>query len=358
MQDSPPHFQGTHFATLDAALPAILAPRAARCRHRRRRFVGELVEQGGQLRGIQRGERAQHLALGEALNDGVPEAEGGEQAGVRRHQHGGDAEQGGDGAGVLAAGTAEGDQRVVRRIVAAAHGDAADRLRHALVGDGAEAGEERLAAGLGRATVRERRHDSGERGLGGIGVDRNTEAVGVEEAEEEIDVGEGERTAAAVAGRPGLCSGALRPDAQPAACEAADRAAAGRHRLDGERRRHQVGVADAVLEDVLEVAGVARHVGRRAAHVEAEQAIEPRPPSGPRRPRHAAGRSREQAVLGAEAVAPHQAAGAGHHVERRTQPRQRRRHAVQVVAQHRREIRLHHRRLGARQQLDERRQRR
>jgi hypothetical protein len=196
---------------------------------------------------------------------------------------------------VLAAGAAEGDQGVIGRGVAAAHRDGADGVGHALVGDGEEAGEELLGGRRGGAprgggSVHPRAHRL-ERRRRGLRHHRDAEALRVEPAEEEVDIGERQRPAAAVAGGARAGAGALRPDGERQAVEAADRAAAGRHRLDRQRRRDQVRVAHPVLEQVLEVAVPARHVGRGAAHVERDDRSSPErraaraapatPPAGP-----------------------------------------------------------------------------
>ena len=103
-------------------------------------------------------------------------------------------------------------------------GDAQDRLR----------GPHAVEAERGSQRVDRRRADS-------VGVERQLaakEVVGIEYAERHIGVGDGGLCAAtAVAGRPGLGAGALRPDLQHAGgVDPGDRAAARADRRDVDRR--------------------------------------------------------------------------------------------------------------------------
>ena len=93
---------------------------------------------------------------------------------------------------------------------------------------------------------------------------------GLQLAEHDVGVGDGERPAAAVAGRAGIRAGALRADAEARAVEGADRAAARRDGVDRHHRRAHAHAGDLGLEGALVLAGVVRDVGRGAAHVEAD----------------------------------------------------------------------------------------
>ena len=72
----------------------------------------------------------------------------------------------------------------------------------------------------------------------------NGKSVGRDFAQTEIHVGHGQRSAATIAGRTRIGAGAVGPDDELYAVEAADRAAAGRHGFDGHHRSHD---ADARL---------------------------------------------------------------------------------------------------------------
>ncbi len=78
---------------------------------------------------------------------GEQHAEGGEDAGVLGDEDGGDVERVGEGAGVEAAGAAEGEQGEVAGIVAALNADDANGPLHVGVGDADDAfGQEPAAS--------------------------------------------------------------------------------------------------------------------------------------------------------------------------------------------------------------------
>ena len=131
-----------------------------------------------------------------------------------------------------------------------------------------------------------------------------------------------------------------------------DRAAARRHRVDRHHRRAHADAGDRCLERALEPAGVERHVGGRAAHVEADDAVESRHGRGARRADDAAGRTGEDRVLALEAGGVGQSAVRLHEVE--ADAVELRRHLIDVAAQDRREIRIDHRGVAARDKPQQR----
>jgi hypothetical protein len=80
-----------------------------------------------------------------------------------------------------------------------------------------------------------------------------------------------------------------------------DRAAAGRDGMDAHHRRAHAHAGHARFELALELARVVRDVGRGAAHVEADDAVESRRGRGAHRADDAAGRPRQNGVLAVEA---------------------------------------------------------
>ena len=297
-----------------------------------------------------RAEWLENLPLGEAFHNGFAETPGAEKSGVAWAKDGADTEFFGDGAGVLATGTAEGDERVVAGIVAFADGDFANRVGHPFVGDVEKTGEQILL----RRRLGNRLADLVECGLGGVDVDRDAELGGIEPAEQQVDVGDRQRAARAVAGRAGIRARALRADKQLVAVEAADRAATGGDRLDGEHRRDHPGAADAMLVFVIEVAVEPADVGARAAHVEPDDALEAGLASGHRGTDDTTGRAAEQAVLGPVIGAGDESTRAGHHVQ--FAAGQLALHAFEIARHNRREVGIDDGRLGARQDFDDRRQ--
>ena len=140
--------------------------------------------------------------------------------------------------------------------------------------------------------------------------------LGPDLAEHDVAVGDGERAAAAVAGRARHGAGAVRADAEAAAVKAADRAAAGRDGVDLEHRRAHPHAGDGALAGPLVGAGEMRDVGRGAAHVEADDMVEAGLRGGARHADDAARRAGEDRVLAAKgrgvgqaAIRLHEAAG-------------------------------------------------
>src|SRR3546814_16883527 len=95
-------------------------------------------------------------------------------------------------------------------------------------------------------------------------------------------------------------AGAVRTDAVARAVEMQDRAAAGRDRVDVQHRRADAHARDLALERPLIVAGIVRHVGRGAAHVEADDVVEAAHRRGAARPDAAAGRAGPDSALALE----------------------------------------------------------
>ena len=193
---------------------------------------------------------------------------------------------------------------------------------------------------------------------------RSPGRAGVELAHHDVGIGHGERAAAAVALGPRIGAGALGADAEARAVVGDDRAAAGRDRMHAQHRHGEAHARDLRLERALVVAGEVRDVGRRAAHVEADDAVEarralPSPPCRRRRPRARTGSRRARGTCRADFSPPDDAMNRsvscpslplayGERVERA-------RHPIHIPAQDRRQIGVGHRRVAARHELDQRR---
>ena len=110
---------------------------------------------------------------------------------------------------------------------------------------------------------------------------------------EQVAIGHRQRPAIAVASRTRVGAGAVRPDPEAHAIEAADRPAPRRDRVDLHHRRADSHSRNQIVVAQFEPPGIMRHVGRGAAHVEADQAlascgalaatIPTTPPAGPDR---------------------------------------------------------------------------
>ena len=260
-------------------------------------------------------ERLLDRLLARGADVGEPHAVGREQRRERMDQHRGHAERVGDEARVLAAGAAEAVERVARHVVAALHRDFLDRVRHVLDRDLDEAVGDllrRLAADLVGKLGEGRAHRVGVERLVLLGPEDLREEIRDQLADHHVGVGDGERPAAAVALRSRIGAGRVRADAEARAVEMQDRAAAGRDRVDQHHRRAHAHARDLGLERALVLAVVVRHVGRGAAHVEADQAVEAGLAAGLRHADHAAGGTGEDRVLALEQLGGGEPAG-GHH---------------------------------------------
>ncbi|GBD41956.1 hypothetical protein HRbin39_01343 [bacterium HR39] len=298
--------------------------------------------------------------LADGAHVGEADAVGREHRGVGVDHDPADPQQVRHLTGVLGAGAAEADQRVAGDVDAALDGDLLDGVRHVVVGDlqaapgdllgaaGDAGGRLHLPGQLGELRV----HDVRIERLVGVRAEDLREELRQQLADHEVGVGHRQRAAAAVAGRAGIGAGALGSDAEARAVEGDDGAAARGHRVDPHHGRAQPHAGDLGLEGALVLAGVVRHVGGGAAHVEADDAPETGEPGRLHRTHHAAGRAGEDGVLAAEVPGVHQPAVALHEHEP---------HApelacdpVHVRPQDGREIGVHHGGVAAADDLDER----
>ena len=131
-----------------------------------------------------------------------------------------------------------------------------------------------------------------------------------------------------------------------------DRTAARRHGVDQHHRRAHPHPGDRGLEGALELAVVVRHVGRRAAHIEADHLAEPGHRRGLDHADHAAGRAGQDGVLALEEVRIGEAAVRLH--EQQAGVAELGGDLVDIAAQDWREIGINHRGVAAADQLDQR----
>ena len=177
------------------------------------------------------------------------------------------------GGPVQRAAATKGQQHEVARVMAAAHGDQLERVDHVGVGDADNA---QRGLGDGEAEMRGNRLQGGLRALQTEADAPAKEIVGVDAPGGEVGVGERGFLPHALASRPGVCAGALRPHAQCACLVHVGDGTAARANFNDVDGRHQDGVAGAppVMFDLV-VAGDARRpiqhqraLGRRTAHVQ------------------------------------------------------------------------------------------
>src|SRR6478672_2482005 len=99
-------------------------------------------------------------------------------------------------------------------------------------------------------------------------------------ADHYIGVSNGQRSLAAVTFRAGIGSGRVGTDTETRAIEMQDRTAAGGDRMDEHHRSAHAHAGNLCFECPLILAVEMRNVGRRSAHVEADETIETRLTSG------------------------------------------------------------------------------
>ena len=196
--------------------------------------------------------------------------------------------------------SAESDQRVCGRVVAALQRDPADGVGHALVGDVEESLQQFFGFHLLARFFCQLLPHLIQALAGAFRDDRDSEPFPLQPSQQQVDIGQRQRSPGAVRSGSGLRPGALRSNPQAAVCHMADRSPSGGDRFDRQRRGHQVSVADLVLKEVLEVPLVARHVRARPAHVKADYTLVPRLPSDQGSPGYAPRRSAQQTIFGAE----------------------------------------------------------
>ena len=313
--------------------------------------------EGSVAGGIQ---RRRHGRLADGPDLGQPHAIGRQHARERVEHDPRHPQRIGDQTGVLAARAAEAVENIAGDVIAALDRHRFDRLGHVLHRDGDEA----LGQGLGRRRPAGRpcdlggqrreacRHGLRVERLVAVGAEHGGELVGPQLAQHDVAVGHRQRSAAAIGGRSRHGPGRLWPDPQPRAVETADRAAPRRHRMDAQHRRPQADARHHGVRGPLIVAGEMRHVGRGAAHVEADDPVEARRPGGPGHADHAARRSGQDRVLAAKRFGRRQPAAGLHEQQRRRRP-QIGPDAVDIGPQDRRQIGVGHRGVTAPDQLDQ-----
>lgn len=291
---------------------------------------------------------------------GESDAEGGQDTGHGRHEDSADAERVGDHARVLAARAAEGGQRVPGDVVALLDRDPLDGVGDVGHGDLEVALGDLFRGAVVAGPLPDLAGEGGEAfadqcvvdGLVAVRAEHPGEMGGLDAAEGDVGVGDGERSAGAVAGGSGF--GARRVGAHPVAgaVEVEQRAAARRDGVDVEHGRAQPDSGDLGGEDPFVLAGEVRDVRGGAAHVEADDAVEAGELRHPGHADDATGRTGQDGVLAAE-LAGFGEASVGLHEH---QP-----HALEfigdvldVAAQHGRQVGVDHGRVSARDELHQR----
>ena len=310
-------------------------------------------------------QRTLDLALAQRAHFREAHAISREHARIGMQQHARDAEHIGDGARVLTASPAKAVERVACHVVAALHRDFLDRIGHVLDGNAQEALSNllrlirrpaRVIDLSGQALERLARSLDVQR-LVATGTEHAREVIWLDLAEQDIAVGDRERTTAAIAGRAWIGARAFGAHLESAVLELQDGAAARRDRVNVHHGRAHPHARDLRLEGALELAVEVRDVGGRAAHVEANELFEAGHGARPHHADDATCRPREDRVLALEERGVDQPAIRLHELKAPAAAAIRTElvaHLIHVPAQHGREVGIRDGRIATRDELDER----
>ena len=261
-------------------------------------------------------DRPVDLPFGKSFDPRAFESVGTEHPGFSRHEDRRHLEAFGDGAGVERPRAAEGEEGVGGGIGSLADRDRADRVGHLFDREIEEPLEEGVIGCIARDS---RLLLQGQGRVAGGGEIRsgegNAEVFGVDPAQQEIHIGDRERTTESVAGRAGRGAGGFGSNAEAAIFPTADRSAARCDRLDAQGRSENTGVANALLEVILESTVVAGHVRARAPHIEGEDSGIPQLLRDRRRARDTTGGTGEERILRPELLHRLEPARTCHHEE-------------------------------------------
>ncbi len=244
-----------------------------------------------------------------------PHPIGREHAGERVDEHRVHAQLVRHQAGVLAPGAAEALQGEPGRVVPLLQRHLLDRVGHVGDGDAKEALRHGACILVRHQGGEPLPHDRGVQRLVARRAEDRREMRRLDLADHHIRIGDGQRTAPAVAGRPGIGAGAVRPDLVARPIEMQHRTAAGRHRVDRHHRRPDPHAGDRGLERPLERAVVEGDVGGGAPHVEPDDPLDAGRLCRARRPDDAARRTGQDGVLAAERRSVGEAAAGLHEVQ-------------------------------------------
>ena len=318
------------------------------------RLVHQAVHLSGECLQPSGGERRIDMALPATGLACLTHAIGRQHSRQGMQQHGTKPELLGQAAGVLAGSAAVGHQHATADVLAPVKGNPADRCCHPLDGQL----QRRLGHLFGGAVqvdgqiVEQLPHHCRIRGLIGLRTEHRRELIGPQATQQQVGVGNGERTAGAVTGRAGTRSG--RAGAHPqlrsmlfqhgaaTGCDGLDRQPFGQQGQSGDR-----GLALQVLQDSRIGRGNTEHIRRCAAHVETQhRTIAESGGMGRRnRPHHAGSGSGQDRVLGEQDLRGLQRTTGRHHPQRRCGPESTL-HLLQIGLKHRSHRPLHQCRLA------------
>ena len=249
-------------------------------------------------------ERADETDFADRFYRRKADAISGQDACQRVDQHGFHTQCIGYAAGVLTASATKAGQCIGCHIVPASHADLADRIGHAVDGDG----EEAFCNLFERALLRQRGGDFGKPRARCIAIKRlvstGAEDAGkecrIDPAEEEVAVGHRQRAVLAIASRARIGACAFGADAESPGVVVADRPATCRDGVDLHHRGRHAHAGHHAVSGEFVVARIVRHVGAGAAHIETDQAVVSQRFACRDHAHDAASRTRKDRILAAE----------------------------------------------------------
>ena len=206
-----------------------------------------------------------------------------QNARIGMDQHFGHAQSVRHQTGVLPARAAKALQGVLGHIMAPLHADLLDRVGHVVDGDMQKAfgdilGPARGFAGRFGDLLGQRlklfAHHVAVQWQVAIRAEHMGEVVGVQLAQHDVAIGDGQRPAPAIAGRTRISARAFRSHLKPPVAEGADRPAASGNRMNIHHRGTHPDACHLGLERPFVIARIVADIGRRAAHVKADQLAE------------------------------------------------------------------------------------
>ena len=206
----------------------------------------------------------------------------------------------------MPAGAAEAIERIAGHVIAALHRYFFDRIGHVFDGDLDETVGDLFGAPPVADLFRKRSKSIANR----LGIERQIlprsedlrKKFRNELPHHDIGVGHRQRTAAAVAFRSGIGASRIRTDAEACAVIVQDRSAARRDGVNEHHWRAHAHAGDFGFECPLVFAGEMRHVGRRAAHVEADHPRKAGRASGLGHADHPGCRTGQDCILAAKQI--------------------------------------------------------
>ncbi len=148
-------------------------------------------------------------------------------------------------------------------------------------------------------------------------INRNIKLPRVQPPQQQVHIRHRQRPPASITRRSRVRPRTLRPHPHPFILISTNRTPTRRHRLNRQRRSHQMRIPHLMLKPIRKIAVVPRHIRTRPSHVKPDDFLKAARPASRRCPRHPTRRPAQQRVHRPELLRSHQSPRARHHVNRR-----------------------------------------